>query len=177
MTFAGEKPELIIKPKYVISLVFLRTVFFMFFGAVFFSIVSIGVTSAAGGGDSAFFVVIPSVIAVWIMLYLIFMFGIVPGRYAMSSYRFYFDRVEFEAGTFFSMESRSIAYFIIIETGCVKQILQISRGMGNIFLKVAASGANPSAQGTVLQDNLTMTDIEDADANLEKIRKIMKRKL
>jgi hypothetical protein len=176
MATAGEKPELTIKPRYVISIIILRTIFFLLFGAAFFGIVSMGVASAAGAGESSFGVVIPAVIAVWTMLYLIFIFGIVPGRYAMSSYRFYSDRVEFEAGTVFSMESRSIVYARIIETGCVKGMLQLPRGMGNIVLKVAAAGGVPGGQNTVLQDNLTMIDIENADENLEKIREIIKRK-
>lgn len=177
MFTSGEKPVLVIKPKYVFSIVVLRSIFFLFFGAAFLSIVSIGVTSmVSGGGDENFGKVIPVVVAVWTLMYLFFIFSLVPGRYAMSSYRFFSDRVEFEAGTVFSMQSRSITYARVIETGCMKQILQISRGMGNIVIKVAAAGVNPDAQNTVLQDNLTMTDIENADENLEKIRMIIKNK-
>jgi uncharacterized membrane protein YdbT with pleckstrin-like domain len=176
MSTAGEKPELVIKPKYVISIIVMRTIFFLIFGAAFFSIAAMGVTSIAGGGEEKFGIVIPSVVAAWAMLYLIFIFGIVPGRYRMSSYRFYSDRVEFEAGTVFSMQSRSIVYSRIIETACTKNILQIPRGMGNIVIKVAAAGANPGAQNTVLLDNLEMTDIENTDENLEKIREIIKKK-
>lgn len=176
MSASGEKPVLVIKPKYVFSIIVLRSIFFLFFGAAFLSIASIIVTSiASGGGDEYFGIVIAVVVAVWTLMYLFCIFSLIPGRYAMSSYRFFSDRVEFEAGTLFSMQSRSIAYARIIETGCIKQMFQISRGMGNIVLKVAATGANPDAQGTVLQDNLTMTDIENADENLEKIREILKK--
>jgi membrane protein YdbS with pleckstrin-like domain len=171
---AGEKPEIVIKPKYVAYMILIRSVFFLFFGAAFLGIASLGVTSAvSGGSEQNFGTVVPAVIAAWTTLYLIFVFGIVPGRYKMSSYRFYTDRVEFEAGTLFSMESRSIVYARIIETGCVKGMLQMPKKMGNIVLKVAAAGANPGAQNTVLQDNLVMTDIENPDENLEKIRGII----
>jgi membrane protein YdbS with pleckstrin-like domain len=177
MNAAGEKPVFVIKPRYIVSIVFLRSVFFYVFGAIFLSIVSMAFTAAfSGGNDEYFMKVIPLVVAVWTMLYLYFIFGMVPARYTASSYRFYSDRVEFEAGTLFSLTSRSIIYARIIETGCVKQFMQIPRGMGNITLKVAAAGANPGTQTTVLQDNLVMTDIENADASLEKIREIIQKK-
>jgi hypothetical protein len=176
MSTSAEKPVLVLKPKFVFSIVLFRTIFFLFFGAAFLSIASIGVISMTGGGDDNFGRVIPVVIAVWTLLYLVYIFGLVPGLYANSSYRFYIDRVEYEAGTVLSMQSRSITYARIIETGCVKGMLQMPRGMGNIIIKVAAAGINPGAQSTVLLDNLTMTDMESADENLGKIRELIQKK-
>jgi membrane protein YdbS with pleckstrin-like domain len=176
MNGSKEIPSLLIKPKYVFTIIFFRTVFFLIFGAVFLSIVSIGVTSMAGGGDEQFGTVITAVVSAWAAVYFLVIFVIVPGRYGASSYRFYADRVEFESGTLFSLESRSIIYPRIIETGCVKQIFQIPRGMGNIVLKVAAAGTNPGPGNTLLMDNLVITDIEKADDNLEKIRGLVQKK-
>jgi|GEM_PF-2187893 membrane protein YdbS with pleckstrin-like domain len=174
MAAAGERPELVIKPKYVVSIVLLRTVFFYIFGAFFLSVAAIGVTSAFGGGDANFVVVISVAAAIWTVLYLVVVFGLVPAMYRASSYRFFADRLEYEAGTVMSIQSRCVIYARVIETGCTKNLLQIPHGMGNIMIKVAAAGASPEAQSTVLLDNLTMTDIEKADENLEKIRELIK---
>ena len=129
-----------------------------------------------GGGDDNFGRVIPVVMAMWTLLYIVYIFGMVPGLYANSSYSFYTDRLEYVSGTVFSMQSRSITYARIIETGCVKGMMQMPRGMGNIIIKVAAAGVNPGPQSTVLLDNLAMTDMENADENLGKIRELIQKK-
>jgi hypothetical protein len=110
----------------------------------------------------------PVINGIWFVLYMLFLLVFVPRRYLISSYRFYNDRVDYEAVTAFSMVGRSIDYARIIETGCVKGVMQFKRGMGNIILKVAAAGSNPGAQNMVLLDNLVLADIENIDENLEK---------
>ena len=180
MAAIGENPVLVLKPKFVTSIIFLRTAVFYFFGAAFLSVLGIGaavlVRGLAGGGsgEEDFRVVIPAVIAVWTLLYLYFLLSFAPRRYAYSSYKFYPDRVECEAGMGWSLVSRAVVYARLIETGAAKEVLQLSRGMGNIVLKVAAAGANPGPQSTVLLDNLVLRDIENIEENLEKVREIIK---
>lgn len=181
MAAIGENPELVLKPRFVPSIIILRTVIFYIFGAGFLSVAGIGLTVAVqgitggGSGEEDFRVVIPLVLAVWTLLYAYFLFFFVPGRYARSSYSFYADRVEYEAGMGFSLVSRAIVYGRVIETGAAKEVLQLSRGMGNIILKVAAAGSGPGPQNTLLLDNLVMRDLENVGENLEKIREIIKK--
>jgi hypothetical protein len=171
----GEKPDLVLKPKYVFSMILGRSVFFYFFGAAILSILGVGAASLAGG-DSHYPPIAIGINSVWLVLYLFLAGPFTSGRYAMSSYRFYPDRVEYDAVKILTMENRSVVYDRVVETGRTKGFLQAGRGMGNIVLKVAATAMATGPQGTILQDNLVLSDIENVDENLEKVRRIISKK-
>lgn len=173
---ANDRPVLELKPKYVFTVILVRAIFFLFFGAAFLSIAGLGVTSGLTGGspDQYMPAVLMGINTVWGIIFIIFVGPFTSTLYNGASYRFFSDRLEYDAPGIMGMVSRSVTYDRIVETGRTKSALQMSANIGSIVLKVPAA-AGGSQQGTVLLDNLVLVDVPDVDAALEKLRATIKK--
>jgi membrane protein YdbS with pleckstrin-like domain len=100
-------------------------------------------------------------------------------NYARTEYRFYPDRVEFEAG-FFTINKKVVKFRDVKEVTLRKGILQQLYGLGTIYLSTLATGvatpASPFAAfgfGNISASGVSVRDVPKPDDAYETIKKMV----